>query len=253
MRLLLWVGRQQLGTLVAGMLFGIGWMVAQALMPFAIGRAIKEGIIDHDNQALVVWTLVLLGLGVAQAFAGVMRHRCAVSNWLQASFRLAQVVAHHAARAGPAIRNKLSTGEVVATVTNDAMRAGGAFDITARLSGAIVSYFVVAFILLSSSVVLGLVVLIGVPVLVLLLGAVIKPLQARQLVQREEVGQADRARRRHGRRAARAPGDRRARRRSSTATTRVRRRCGAPVCESRSRSRRSTRRRCSSPASSSCS
>jgi ABC-type multidrug transport system fused ATPase/permease subunit len=187
-RLLLWVARFQVRTLVAGVLFGVAWMVAQALMPFAIGRAIQDGIVDHDNHALALWTLVLLGLGGTQAFAGVMRHRCAVSNWLQASFRLAQVVAHHAARAGPAIRNKLSTGEVVATVTNDAMRAGGAFDITARLAGAIVAYFVVAFILLSASVVLGLVVLIGVPVLVLLLGTVIKPLQARQLVQREEVG-----------------------------------------------------------------
>ena len=187
-RLLIWVGRHQVGTLVAGVLFGVAWMVAQALMPFAIGRAIQEGIIESDNQALAYWTLVLLGLGATQAVAGVMRHRCAVSNWLQASFRLAQVVAHHAARAGPAIRNRLSTGEVVATVTNDAMRAGGAFDITARLSGALVSYIVVAIILLSASVVLGFVVLIGVPVLVLLLGTVIKPLQARQLVQREEVG-----------------------------------------------------------------
>ena len=77
---------------------------------------------------------------------------------------------------------------MVATVSNDAMRAGGAFDITARLSGALVAYIVVAFILLSASVVLGLVVLLGVPVLVLLLGTVIKPLQARQRVQREEVG-----------------------------------------------------------------
>ena len=68
------------------------------------------------------------------------------------------------------------------------MRAGGAFDITARLAGAVVSYVVVAFILLSSSVVLGLVVLVGVPLLVLLLGTVIKPLQARQREQREEVG-----------------------------------------------------------------
>ncbi len=187
-RLLVWVGRHQVGTLIAGVLFGVAWMVAQALMPFAIGRAIQEGIIESDNHALAYWTLVLLGLGATQAVAGVMRHRCAVSNWLQASFRLAQVVAHHAARAGPAIRNRLSTGEVVATVTNDAMRAGGAFDITARLSGALVSYIVVAIILLSASVVLGFVVLIGVPALVLLLGFVIKPLQARQLVQREEVG-----------------------------------------------------------------
>ena len=187
-RLLLWVGRHQLLTIAAGIFFGILWMVAQALMPFTIGRAIQVGIIEHDNRALALWTLVLLGLGATQAFAGIMRHRFAVFNWLQASFRLAQVVAHHASRAGPAVRGRLSTGEVVATVSNDAMRAGGAFDITARLAGAFVSYVVVAFILLSSSVVLGLVVLLGVPLLVLLVGTVIKPLQARQAEQREEVG-----------------------------------------------------------------
>jgi ABC-type multidrug transport system fused ATPase/permease subunit len=187
-RLLVWVGRQQVGTLLLGVFFGIVWMVSQALMPFTIGRAIQDGIVDGDNRALTLWTLVLLVLGVTQAAAGIMRHRFAVLNWLQASFRMAQVVSHHAARTGPAVRGRLSTGEVVATVSNDAMRAGGAFDITARLSGALVSYVVVAAILLSSSVVLGVLVLVGVPILVLLLGLVIKPLQARQGEQREEVG-----------------------------------------------------------------
>ena len=187
-RLLLWVGRHQIATLVAGVAFGVFWMLAQALTPFAIGRAIQEGIVDEDNRALALWTAIILGLGLTQAVAGVMRHRYAVLNWLQASFRLAQVVSHHSARSGAAVRGQLSTGEVVATVSNDAMRAGGAFDITARLSGAVVAYIVVAFILLSSSVVLGLVVLVGVPVLVLLLGTVIKPLQERQREQREEVG-----------------------------------------------------------------
>jgi ABC-type multidrug transport system fused ATPase/permease subunit len=187
-RLLLWVGRHQLRTLAGGVVFGIVWMLAQALMPFAIGRAIQDGIVDEDNRALALWTLILLGLGLTVAIAGVMRHRFAVSNWLQASFRMAQVVAHHAARAGPALRKRLSTGEVVATISNDALRAGAAFDITARLSGSVVAYAVVAIILLASSVALGLVVLIGVPVLVLLLGAVIKPLQARQREQRHKVG-----------------------------------------------------------------
>jgi ABC-type multidrug transport system fused ATPase/permease subunit len=187
-RLLVWVGRHQLPTLLAGVFFGVSWMVTQALMPFAIGRAIEDGIVEHDNRALAQWTLILLGLGAAQACAGVMRHRFAVWNWLLASFRLAQVVSHHAARAGPAVRARLSTGEVVATVSNDCMRAGGAFDITARLSGAIVAYAIVAFILLSSSTTLGLVVLIGVPALVLVLGTVIKPLQARQREQRDQVG-----------------------------------------------------------------
>jgi ABC-type multidrug transport system fused ATPase/permease subunit len=175
-------------TLLSGVFFGVVWMLAQALMPFTIGKAIESGIIDGDNQQLALWTGVLLLLGATQAGAGIMRHRFAVFNWLQASFRLAQVVSHHTARSGPAVRSRHSTGEVVATISNDAMRAGGAFDITARLSGALVAYVVVAVILLSASTVLGVVVLVGVPLLVLLLGSVIKPLQARQREQREEVG-----------------------------------------------------------------
>jgi ABC-type multidrug transport system fused ATPase/permease subunit len=187
-RLLLWVGRHQVPTLVAGIVFGVLWMLSQALMPFTIGAAIEQGIVDHDNRALALWTLALVGLGLGQAGFGIMRHRFAVFNWLQASYRLAQVVSHHAARSGPAVRGRLSTGEVVATISNDAMRAGGAFDITARLSGAVVAYFVVAAILLSSSSTLGLVVLLGVPVLVFALSFVVRPLQERQREQREEVG-----------------------------------------------------------------
>jgi ABC-type multidrug transport system fused ATPase/permease subunit len=187
-RFLLWIGRQQLGTLALGMAFGVVWMLSQALLPYALGRAVDDGLAAGDNGALLEWAAVLLALGTVQAFAGVSRHRAAVSNWLQASFRMVQVVSHHAARSGPAIRGKLTTGEVVATVSNDAMRAGGAFDITARLAGAIASYFVVAAILLSTSFVLGLVVLLGVPVLVMSLSFVIRPLQARQREQREEVG-----------------------------------------------------------------
>src|ERR671910_1524116 len=187
-RFLLWIGRQQLGTLALGMAFGVIWMLAQALLPYVLGRAVDDGLAAGDNRALLGWAAVLLALGTVQAFAGVSRHRAAVSNWLQASFRMVQVVSHHAARPAPAVRAKRTTGEVVATVSNDAMRAGGAFDITARLAGAVASYFVVAALLLSTSVVLGLVVLLGVPVLVMSLSFVIRPLQARQREQREEVG-----------------------------------------------------------------
>lgn len=109
-RLLLWIGRQQLGTLALGMTFGVIWMLAQALLPYALGRAVDDGLAAGDNSALLVWAGVLLALGTVQAVAGVLRHRAAVSNWLQASFRMVQVVAHHAARSGPAVRAKLTTG-----------------------------------------------------------------------------------------------------------------------------------------------
>jgi hypothetical protein len=42
LRLLVWVGRRQLATLAAGVGFGIFWMVAQALMPFAIGPTMRS-------------------------------------------------------------------------------------------------------------------------------------------------------------------------------------------------------------------
>jgi ABC-type multidrug transport system fused ATPase/permease subunit len=187
-RLLLWVGRHQISTLAAGICLGIVWMVAQALMPFALGRAVELGLSEGDTGALWRWAGILLALGVLQAVAGVLRPRVAVFNWLKASYRLIQAVSHHAARVGPAVRSQLSTGEVVATVSNDALRAGGAFDITARLAGAVASYVVVAVVLLSSSPVLGVLVLVGVPVLVLSLSFVIRPLQRRQREQREQVG-----------------------------------------------------------------
>jgi ABC-type multidrug transport system fused ATPase/permease subunit len=188
LRLLLWVGSHQKGTIAIAVMFGIVWMVSQALMPYAIGQAIQQGIVDGSNEALVRFCLLLAGLGVLQAVTGVFRHRYAVQNWLQASFRLAQVVGFHAAGTGSAVREELSTGEVVATVSNDALRAGGAFDILARLAGGIVSYVVVAVILIAASPKLGLLVLLGVPLLTLSLTVVINPLQRRQRAQREEVG-----------------------------------------------------------------
>ena len=155
-RLLLWVGRQQLATLAIAIAFGIVWMVAQALMPYAIGQAIQQGIVEGDNDALARFCILLAVLGVVQAAAGVMRHRlpCRTGSGVvpddpgRRSPRGAHRVTPSAA--------ELSTGEVVATVSNDALRAGGAFDILARLAGAIVSYVVVAVILLATSTKLGL-------------------------------------------------------------------------------------------------
>ena len=59
-RFLIWVGRQQLGTLLLGMTFGIVWMLAQALLPWVLGRAIDDGVGTGDTQALLAWAGALL-------------------------------------------------------------------------------------------------------------------------------------------------------------------------------------------------
>ncbi|HET7475110.1 MAG TPA: ABC transporter ATP-binding protein [Dermatophilaceae bacterium] len=187
-RLLLWVARGQWPTLLAGMVFGVVWMLAQALVPAAVGQAIDAGIVAKNTSSLLQWCGFLVLLAALGAVSGAVRHWFAVMNWLRSSLRVVQLVGYQAADAGEALPRVKPTGEVVATVASDAMRLGGLYDVSARFAGAVASYVVVAVLLLSKSAVLGLLVLLGVPVLVASLTLVIRPLQARQAAQREASG-----------------------------------------------------------------
>ncbi len=188
MRLLGWVGRGQWRTLAVATVFGVTWMVTQAFFPAAMSRAIDGGIVAGDTGTLLRWCGVLLVLGLVSAAAGTLRHYFAVTNWLSATFRSVQLVGWHSAEVGDALTRTTPTGDVVAVVASDAMRLGGLYDVFARMVGAVVSYVVVAVVLLSTSRTLGIVVLVGVPVLVALLTFIVRPLQRRQAHQREESG-----------------------------------------------------------------
>lgn len=188
-RYLLWVAAQQKATIAGGTAFGVVWMVSQAVMPAIIGKAIDQGISPDDSSKLWKWAVVLLGVGFIQAFTGIFRHRFAVANWLIAAYTTVQVVSRHAVRLGATLPRQVSTGEVVSIGSSDLNHVGNSVEILGRAAGALASFFVVAIILLNTSVTLGLVVLIGVPALLLLLGPLLKPLQKRNLAQREMMGE----------------------------------------------------------------
>jgi ABC-type multidrug transport system fused ATPase/permease subunit len=187
-RLLVWLARRQWRTLVAGACFGIPWMLSVALVPAAVGRAVDAGIVERDGRALVLWSLAVLGLGVVSAAVGNGRHWFAVKNWLVSAFRAGVVADRAVRRTGPALTRSMPAGEVLASFTSDFGRMGHTFDVFARFMGAVVSFVVVAVILLRGSVVLGLIMLLGGPLLVASLAFVMRPLQRRQSAQREEAG-----------------------------------------------------------------
>lgn len=188
LRFLWWMAKGQWHTLLIGMFFGTLWMSAQAVMPAVIGRAIDYGIADRNQDQLVKWALVMLAIGLVQAFAGIMRHRFAVTNWLTAAYRTVQLIGRQTVHLGGTLPRKVSTGEVVAIGTSDLSHLGNVMDVTARFAGAIVSFLLVSVILLHTSVTLGLVVLIGVPLLMLLVGPLLRPLQTRSAHQRDLMG-----------------------------------------------------------------
>src|SRR3954471_9376682 len=121
-----WLVRAQLRTVLAGACFGIVWMLAQAVAPLLVGKALDVGVAGGDLSALALWVGALAVLGLVQSGAGILRHRIAVLNWLTASYRCDQLVVRAVTRLGSALPSRVPTGEIVAMVTSDTPQIGNA-------------------------------------------------------------------------------------------------------------------------------
>ena len=185
-RFLWWIGVNQKRIVLTGTFFGIINLLCVAIMPGVLGRGI-QAIADSNDDHLRQAVLFALLLGICQAAAGILRHRRAVGSWISAATRLQQLVARKAVDLGADLPRLVSTGEVSAINSNDVERVARVYDLIPRLSGAIISFIFVSVLLVSSSPTLGLLVVIGVPLLGLAIGPIIKPLQSRESVQREKL------------------------------------------------------------------
>ena len=178
-RFLWWMARGQTSTLFGGMAFGVLWMSAQALMPALIGRAIDHGVARQDLGGLLRTVCLVLVLGIVQAVSGVMRHRFAITNWLIAAYRTVQLTVRHVVHVGGALPRRVAVGEVVTIASSDMSQIGHVMDVIPRFTGSLVAFAVVSVILLTTSTMLGLVVLIGMPLLMVAGAPLLRPLQRR--------------------------------------------------------------------------
>ena len=142
-------------------------MSGQAVVPALIGRAIDGLTQRRQGRALRAGRPAPARRRALQAVAGVARHRFAVGNWLVATFRTQQLVSRTAARLGASLPAQVGTGDVVAVTAADVFRVGGAFDVSARAAGAVVSVPGGRGDPAAHLRLLGLVVLLGVPLLTL--------------------------------------------------------------------------------------
>ena len=188
-RFLFWLARSQRATVAAGGFFGAVWMGAQGLIPAALGGAVNA-MVDRHKSGLIAWSMVVLGLGVIQAVAGVLRHRRAVTNFLTGAVRVQQLVTRQSVRLGADLPRHVDAGEVASLGTTDVQRIARILDVSARGTGAVFSYIVVAVILLVSSPAIGLVLLISAPLAGLAVLPVMRPLERRQSVERERRSEA---------------------------------------------------------------
>ncbi|ACQ81969.1 ABC transporter related [Beutenbergia cavernae DSM 12333] len=185
---LFWLARRQWPTMLCGVAFDLVWLLGLAVTPWAVGRAIDDGILGGDYDALLRWAGLLLVVALVRAWAEAMRNRAGISNWNQAAFRSVQLLGHHLTRTGGAVNRTHAVGEVLA-VQGDAFTLARAYFLLGGLTSAIASYVVVAVIVLRTSVPLGVFVLVGVPVFGALVSLVARPLHRAQQAQRKASGE----------------------------------------------------------------
>lgn len=187
-RYLWWLLARQPGRAWAGAGLGTVWMILVTLSPYVLSQAVDDGLVPGDTGALVGWSAVLLGLQAFNAWVSIMRHRVMTRLRMDANFRTVKSLIAQAVRLGAALPRQTGAGEVVTIGVTDVQQISQSLTMTGPGVGVAVAYAVVCWQLLAISVSLGVVVVLGVPVIALLVGPLLGRLRGAESAYREQQG-----------------------------------------------------------------
>jgi len=187
-RYLWWLVKRQRGRVLLGATLGTTWMVLLMLLPYLMARAIDDGLRTKDLGMLGLWVAAIAVSGAANSAIGILRHRTMTFIRNDAGYRTVQVVVRHAVRVGAELPRRVTSGEVVSIGATDLDRISRTMTSTGPGVGAIVTYAVVAVLLVSISPLLAAVVLVGVPLFVLSIGPLLNRLRSTESTYREHQG-----------------------------------------------------------------
>jgi ABC-type multidrug transport system fused ATPase/permease subunit len=188
LRYLWWLVTMQRGRVLLGAALGTTWMVLLMLPPYLMARAIDDGLRAKDLGMLGLWVAAIAVSGAANSGIGILRHRTMTFIRNDAGYRTVQVVVRHAVRVGAELPRRVTSGEVVSIGATDLDRISRTMTATGPGVGAIITYGVVAVLLVSISPLLAAVVLIGVPLFVLSIGPLLNRLRRTEATYREHQG-----------------------------------------------------------------
>ncbi|HKD99331.1 MAG TPA: ABC transporter ATP-binding protein [Micromonosporaceae bacterium] len=163
-------------------------MIGLTLPPYLVSRAVDDGLRPRDLPVLAAWSAAIFAVTLVNAALGLMRHRTMSYIRIGTSLRVVGLVARRAVHLGDTLSRRVSTGEVVNIGTADMGRIAEALIVFGPGFGGVVAYAVVTLLLLRVSVLLAVVVVLGVPVVVIVVGPLLGRLQRREATYREHQG-----------------------------------------------------------------
>ena len=175
--LLGWLARRAAGPLTIAGLAAVVANTIQAIVPAFVGAALDSGIENGLNARLWTICLSLLLLFVVYAIGDTMLSDFGVTAWMRTAFDVDRLVGRQVSATGADLSRQVSTGEVATIIASDADYLGKFFEHLPALLGAAASFVVVVVLMLRTSVSLGLVVILGMPLVAAIVTLVIRPLQ----------------------------------------------------------------------------
>ncbi|MCG5442967.1 ABC transporter ATP-binding protein/permease [Micromonospora sp. NIE79] len=188
MRYLWWLVRCQPWRVLRGSLIGTAWMIGLSARPYLIYRAVDDGLRAGDTQALALWVATIVVAGVGLSYLGIMRHRTMTFLREDAKARSAEVLLRHLSRIGAVLPRRVGAGEVSTIGGSDIDWTAQVLTLTGPGVGAIIAYGVIAVVLWSISPLLALCVLVGMPVVALIVGPLLRRLEQVESVYRRQQG-----------------------------------------------------------------
>ncbi|WP_369273498.1 ABC transporter ATP-binding protein [Streptomyces sp. R11] len=187
-RYLWWLVMRQPVRSAMGALISSVWMVLLAATPYLMSRAVDDGLAAGDQGALAAWTAALVAVGAFNAWLSIMRHRTMTRVRMDSNFRTVKVLIDHAVRLGATLPRRIGAGEVVTIGVGDVQTISQSLTVVGPGVGAVVAYLVVAGLLVSVSVPIAVVVLLGMPLVGVLVGPLLGRLQGTETEYRERQG-----------------------------------------------------------------
>lgn len=180
--------RARPGLAVAACVLAVLAVLPGALLPLAIGNAVE---VVGRGASLVGSIGLIVALGVTQAVFAAGSVFAAHGMWIHGAATTQSTAAEHTARLGASLSAQAATGDVMAISSSDIARVGNGLEVLGRAVGAAIGFLVVGVAVVAISPMLGAIALIGIPLAVLSMGRLVKPLQRRKSAQREKLSEVN--------------------------------------------------------------
>src|SRR6184192_667365 len=151
------------GAVVSGLL----WQTGAVGAPLVVKYAIDHGIVTHDHHTLLIWLIVLLGVGLLEVCAGAFRHLYAIRNRAHSDARVRDALFAHALRLDAAYHDRVGPGELLSRASSDSQHIARMMDAIGHTIGYALTVVAVAVVMLVIDFKLALLVLLPLPLVTL--------------------------------------------------------------------------------------